>query len=351
MGGPGSDLDGAGTMIWSGWLRRLVAGTLLIGVGAIGVAFWLSRSSTGQLWWADRALDQGRLDDAEAILAIQARTEDPRAITGLARLRLLQHRPDSVVRLLGARLKGQTDAESLSLLGEANLALGRTQEAWGIYRRILEQRPDDITALTRYAELTYRHSGLAEALIPYRRLEQLQPGRAEWPRALGQIYMEIDRYELAVASFRDASRIDTSNGEIRFALAEAEFLAGRLDDCLADLDFAGATLPEDTRIPTARAECLLALGRNDEAVRLLESVLSREPGNIRAVRLRAEVHIQRRDFIHALKLLEHARELDPNDWRVLFKLALVYDRLGRREDARAAQARMQELQKDSAERF
>jgi Flp pilus assembly protein TadD len=239
----------------------------------------------------------------------------------------------------------------LSLLGDANLALGRTQEAWGIYRLLLEQRPDDITALIRYAELTYRHSGLAEALIPYQRLEQLQPGRVEWPRALGQIYMEIDRYELAVAAFRDASRIDPANGDVRFALAEAEFLAGRLDDCLADLDFAASALPNDTRVATARAECLVALGRNDEAVELLETVLTREPGHTRAIRLRAEAHLQRRDFTRALELLERARQLDPNDWRVLYKLAQVYDRLGRREEARAAQARMQELQNDSVERF
>jgi tetratricopeptide (TPR) repeat protein len=351
MRGPKSDLGGAGRTVGNGFVRRWAAGTLLIGFGAISFAFWLSRSNTGQLWWADRALDQGRLDQAEAILAIQARTEDPRAITRLARLRLLQRRPDSVVRLLGARLKGWTDPESLSLLGEANLALGRTQEAWGIYRRFLEQRPDDITALTRYAELTYRHSGLAEALIPYRRLEHLQPGRVEWPRALGQIYMEIDRYELAVAAFRDAARIDPDSGDLRFALAEAEFLAGHLDACLADLDLAGATLPNDTRIPAARAECLVALGRNNEAVQFLETVLSREPGHLRAMRLRAELHLQRRDFAHALELLERARRVDPDDWRVLYKLALVYDRLGRRDEARAAQLRMQELQKDSAQRF
>ena len=178
-------------------LRLTAAAILLVGLAAIGGAAWLSHSVVGQLWWADRALDKGRLDQAEAILVPLARTEDPRVITRLARLRLLQRRPDSVVRLLESRLKSRTDPEWLALLGEADLALGRTQEAWGVYRALLDQRPDDIPALIRYAELTYRHAGLAEALIPYRRLEQLQPKRVEWPKAVGQIYMEIDRYELA----------------------------------------------------------------------------------------------------------------------------------------------------------
>src|SRR5438874_2397691 len=134
-------------MISRGGLRLTAAAVLLAGVGAIGGAAWLSRSLTGQLWWADRALDRGRLDQTEAILVPWARTEDPRVITRLARLRLLQHRPDSVVRLLESRLKSRTDPEWLALLGEADLTLGRTQEAWGVYPALLEQRADDLPAL------------------------------------------------------------------------------------------------------------------------------------------------------------------------------------------------------------
>jgi Flp pilus assembly protein TadD len=311
----------------------------------------LSRSLDGQLWHADRALDRGRLDQAEAVLVPLARTEDARVITRLARLRLLQRRPDSVVRLLESRLKARNDPEWLTLLGEADLALGRTQPAWGVYRTLLERRPDDIPALARYAELTYRHAGLAEALIPYRRLEQLQPERAEWPRAIGQIYMEIDRYELAATAFREALRLDPANGDVRFALAEAEFLAGQLAESLSDLDVAGQSRPDDMRIAAARAECLRALGRTDEAIQQLEAILSREPSHTRALRLRAEVDLQRREFARAVALLERARATDPQDWRVLYKLSQAYDRLGRRDEARAVEVRMRDLQQDSLDRF
>jgi predicted Zn-dependent protease len=330
---------------------RLAVAVVLAGAGAIGGAVGLSRSLPGQLWWADRALDQGRLDEAEAILLPLARIEDPRAITRLARLRLLQHRPDSVVRILEHRLKSPANPEWLALLGEADLAVGHTQEAWGVYRALLEQRPDDIPSLIRYAELTYRHSGLAEALIPYRRLEKLQPNQAQWPKAVGQIYMEIDRYELAAAAFRDALRIEPSNGDIRFALAEAEFLSGRLTDSLADLDLAGRARPNDARFAAARAECLLALGRTEEAVEQLDAILTREPSHTRALRLRAEVHLRQREFARALELLELARATDPQDWRVLYKLTQVYDRLGRRDEARAVEVRMRDLQQDSLDRF
>jgi predicted Zn-dependent protease len=332
-------------------LRLTAAVVLLIGVGAIGGAAWLSRSLTGQLWWADRALDQGRLDQAEALLVPWARTDEPRVLTRWARLRLLQHRPDSVVRLLESRVKSRTDPQWLALLGEADLALGRTQEAWGVYRALLEQCPDDIPTLIHHAELTYRHAGLAEALVPYRRLKDLQPERVDWPKAIGQIYMEIDRYELAAAAFQDAVRLEPANAEIRFALAEAEFLAGHLAESLANLDLVSRARPEETRFAAARAECLLALGRTDEAVRQLEDILTREPSHTRALRLRAEVHLRRRELSRALERLERARAADPQDWRVLYKLAQVYDRLGRRDAARAAEARMRDLQQDSLNRF
>ena len=80
-------------------------------------------------------------------------------------------------------------------------------------------------------------------------------------------------------------------------------------------------------------------------------ILAREPDHVRALRLRAEVHLQRREFTRVVELLERARTIDPDDWRVLYKLAQVYDRLGRSDEARAAQARMNDLQRDSVDRF
>ena len=325
----------------------MAAAVLAMAAGAIG----LSWSTPGRLWWADRALGWGRLDEAEAILRPLVVEEDIGAITRLARLRLLRRKPHSVVRLLETRLRSRTEPQWLEILGEADLALGRTHEAWAVYRAFLEHRPDDIPALIRYAELTYRHAGLAQALVPYQHLAELQPGELRWPRSVGQIYMEIDRYELAATAFREALRLNPSDGDVRFALAEAEFLAGRLDDARAHLDAVARERPGDPRIGTALAECLLALGRTDEAVVGLEAILAREPGQARALRLRAEVHLQRRELGRALELLERANASDPQDWRVLYKLAQVYDRLGRHDEARDAEFRMREFQHEASDRF
>jgi Flp pilus assembly protein TadD len=87
----------------------------------------------------------------------------------------------------------------------------------------------------------------------------------------------------------------------------------------------------------------LALGRVEESVRQLDTILVREPGHANALRIRAEVHLRRGEFAPAVQLLERARERDPDDWRALYKLAQLYHRLGRPDEARAAESRMREI--------
>lgn len=312
------------------------------------VAFGLS--GAGRIWRADRAIARGRLGEAEALLIPLALAEEPAAITRLARIRLLQGRPEGAFRLLESRPGWREDPERLAILGEAGLATGRIAEAMAAYGAILARRPDDIPALIRSAELTYRHAGLAQALIPYRHLAELQPGEPRWPMAVGRIYMEIDRYELAASSFGEAARLAPDDADVRFALAEAEFLAGRLPECLADLDQVGRARPEDPRIEPARAECLLAMGQTEAAAGRLEAILTRDPAHTRALRLLGEISLRRGELTRALGLLERARDVAPRDWRVLYQLARAYDRLGRRDEARAAEARMRECQRDAVDR-
>ena len=146
----------------------------------------------------------GKLGEAEARLTPLVRAGDSRARVVLARLRLRQGRLDSAVRILKPIATKDLGPEGLSLLGEAYLGLGDSRQAWDLYRELSARRPDDIPALSRLAELTYRHADLAEAVVLYRKLEGLEPKNPAWPTAVGQIYMEIDRYELAADAFRRA---------------------------------------------------------------------------------------------------------------------------------------------------
>jgi predicted Zn-dependent protease len=296
------------------------------------------------LWRAGQYLDGGRLANAERLLVPLARGDDPRVILLLARLRALQGRPRSVVNMLAGRSRSEMPAEWFRLLGEAYQALGQDQEAWAALREALHRVPDDVPTLGRFALLTYRLTGLADALEPYGQLERLAPRDPAWPRAIGQIYLEIDRAGEAADAFGRALALTPADLDIRFERAEAEFLVGRLNECLSDLEFCRGGRPGDGRVETARAECLRALGRSGEATGSLDSLLQRDQKNVRALRVRAEIYLEAREDSWAIALLERAVAVDPNDWRVQYQLALAYSRTGRRKESLELMDRVKEEQ-------
>jgi tetratricopeptide (TPR) repeat protein len=305
-----------------------------------------TRSTWVQLWRAERAIGRGDLGAAAAMLARLARDgEDPRAVTLLARVWLLQGKPAAVVRLVEKRFETRWYPDWLPYLGEAYLALGETGKAGAAFKAAVHERPNDVNALVYLAKLSYREGDLGDSLDAYRQLARIEPRKPDWPRALGLIYIENDDYEKAREFLSAAVALDPADFESRYGLARAEFLLGEIPTSLANLDRCLAARPMDSQARIARADCLRASDRLDEAVGELEQVIVREPENPTALRLLAEIHLDRRELDPALRLLETARRVALDDWRVHYQLSRVYDGLGRPDDARGELEVMRELQK------
>jgi tetratricopeptide (TPR) repeat protein len=294
---------------------------------------------------AETAIAEGRPEAAASLLRNLIARGETRASGKLALLRLEQGKPEAAVRLLGPiATKPNANLTDLITLARAYRQLGRFDEARAVSVRILERQPNHIETRALLADLTALQNGPVAALPLYEQLQKLDPANPTWPRARGRLFVEIDRYESAVADFLQAARLAPGDIDLQFDLAEAEFLKGDPSASLSHLEEAARQRPDDARIGTARAECLLALGQTSEAVSALKDVLNREPLNARALRLLAGVFTQRQNHGRAVELLERARSADPGDWRVLYQLSLVYDRLGRHEEARLAADSMRDLQ-------
>ena len=323
--------------------RRLMSASILA-LALLGAAAAGWRSLPVRLWRVDRALAAGRVGEARLLLDLKASTNDPRILTRYARLRLMENRPDAVVRILADRVRSRPDPEWLAMLGESYQLLGNPDAALSAYRILLVSRPNDSQAWQARGRLAYGLGALAEAIEAYRKLEDLEPNKPEWPRVLGQIALDVDATDLAAASFRRALTLDPGNLDVRFGLAEALYLSGAVAAGLSEIDRCLESRPEDLRWETARAECLRAIGRAEESTRALDRVLARAPDDVRALRLRAEFDLEAREWVTALVLLERARAVDPGDWRVHYALSRVYGALGRTEDARQARSLMLEHQ-------
>jgi len=126
----------------------------------------------------------------------------------------------------------------LSLLGEAERALGNAQRSVDLNRQVLQGDPS-------FPQARY-YLGLAlldlkqhdEAVRELEQVAQSGANPAESFRALGIAHASAGRPDAAIAALREAIRADASNAEARIHLARAYRLKGRFADAAKELDLA-----------------------------------------------------------------------------------------------------------------
>lgn len=126
----------------------------------------------------------------------------------------------------------------LSLLGEAERALGNTQRSVELNRQALQADPS-------FPQARY-YLGLAlldlkqhdEAIRELEAVAQSGANPAESFLALGVAHASAGHLDAAIAALREALRADASNAEARIQLARAYRLKGRFADAAKELDLA-----------------------------------------------------------------------------------------------------------------
>ncbi|MGA2888576.1 MAG: tetratricopeptide repeat protein [Terracidiphilus sp.] len=151
-------------------------------------------------------------------------------------------------------------------------------EAEALLRRVLKQRPNDLTAHAMLASLAFRRNDCAEAVTQF---EQCGPHLESKPSAMR-------RYGICLAKLE------------RFDKAEMVFerLTAQADGDPHDLE--------------RLAAIQLALNRPADAVRTLEPVLSNHPSAV-ALAQAAEAYEDQKDTPHAVSLLHQAIVENPRD--------------------------------------
>ncbi|HMB71396.1 MAG TPA: tetratricopeptide repeat protein, partial [bacterium] len=96
------------------------------------------------------------------------------------------------------------------------------------------------------------------------------------------------------------------------------------------------------------AAALRALGRREGQWEALQGAIEADPFSVPARHELAELLIQDGRYAEALPLLEEALEIRPRAARTHFQLAIVYEQLDRREEARQRWERVLELRGDDA---
>jgi tetratricopeptide (TPR) repeat protein len=357
---------------------RLAMGAALISNGQIAEGTAQIESAAQEMPKAPRALTwlataaEGRRppDDALAMRTYrEALAADPRFLPASLRLAaLLQRRgkPAEAIALIKEAESAGAPTEALAVAwGQALIGAKDFAQAEAVLRKAVTASPQMVAARTalasaleaggkpddaekelvravtdlptgvglreRLAEQYARHGKKEEALAT------LDAERAAGRTSLalqvqmGKLALDLGKLPRAAKELEEVIAQDPATPEALFTLARTRQAAG--ESSLALQEFKKALAFEASpELHLAYGKALAASGRDDEALGQLESA-----GDVAPARLeRARIRLKRNEVAEALKEVEVATRLAPNDGRGFFLQGLCLDLMGRADEAASA---------------
>jgi tetratricopeptide (TPR) repeat protein len=273
------------------------------------------------------------------------------------------------------------DADPSSLLlqdGLANLyfKIGRIREAVTAAQDQVAKNADDVDAHTLLGKVYLRSLGdmqspqsgqmLQLAIAEYEKLAQLKPNDVETHLLLGQLYGLNHDSAKAEAQFKEAQKVDANSEEvvlnmarlyteqgdakravdalnaipvddrtprIEFALGASYEQSHKLKEAIAAYRRALNLEPDNLDTERGLASALLSDGQLDEALKILNAIVAAEPQDAQSQIHISEIQRRQGHYDQALATLEKAKPLAPDSLELTYNEALIYDSLGRYEDA------------------
>jgi tetratricopeptide (TPR) repeat protein len=262
--------------------------------------------------------------------------------------------------------------------GLANLyfKIGRIREAVTAAQEQVSKNPNDVEAHSLLGQVYLRSLGdmqsqqsgqmLQLAIAEYEKLVQLKPNDVETHLLLGQLYGLNHDSAKAEAQFKDAQKIDANSEEVALNMARlyseegeskraAEVLSAiPVDDRTARIEFAlGASYEQNHQLKDAiaayyralaldpdnldtdrgLANALLTDGQLNDALKILTGIVTVEPQDAQSQIHISEIERRQGHYDQALATLEKAKPLAPDSLELIYNEALIYDALGRYDDA------------------
>jgi serine/threonine-protein kinase len=233
------------------------------------------------------------------------------------------------------------DDDGHRLLGRFLARSGRIDEAKAELTRAIALRPDFWGHHYELGFAMYRAGRYAEAIQSFRRVTELQPESPSGFAALGTAYHKQGDVQHAIGSYEHALRLGESAGAVA-NLGFAYYQAGQYESAVKMYARQVELDPSDPTAHRNIADVYLALRRPAEtrqhytaALRIAERRLKVNP---RDASLIAIVAICEAELGRASEALRHAAEaetLAPADNDILFNVATVMLRTGRKGDGQA----------------
>ncbi len=281
-------------------------------------------------------MDQGRTDEASRLLrqVSEQRPDDVRLGLAYVRLLLEQERLDEArVELRQVVERIPDDSDVLYSAGLLAAQADDMAEAEAYLTRALEgkRRLDAYFELGRIAEQSEQYGKAMERYSQVTEGERVMDARVR----TGHVMVLMGRYESARAHFV-ALRRDNPGTAVSLYLAESESLreAEQIQRSYDVLDVALDAYPGNHDLLYARALMAERLGRLTVLERDLSAILETDPDNAHALNALGYTLADRTErYDEALKYIQRAHKLMPDDAAILDSMGWVLYRLKRFDEA------------------
>ena len=226
---------------------------------------------------------------------------------------------------------------------------GLYSEAIAAYRNLLAVNPTSTTVLQHLVQLYIQQSQLEEALSLLQVLAEKGEGGVETRRKLGLIYLELDRHDDAIREFSQILQDEPEAQQIRFYLGTAYEEKGNFDKAIEQF----------ARIPSTAFNYYDALGHlsflykekgdPQKAIDLLQGAVESKPDKIEPYLLLSGLYEAMEKYDLGLKTLTAVEKSFPQDSRLIFRIGILLDKTGKKQESIARMKKVIELVPDDAQ--
>jgi tetratricopeptide (TPR) repeat protein len=271
-------------------------------------------------------------EDVEAFYALDP--TNPRAIQFKLQHAAASGDPQQAAALVEELEQRPEHSEGeLGLLYTANIMLGRYNAAERWARAVVELQPENMDAWMRLAAAQQRQedeAGLQETMA---HINQRFPDAPSAAQLTGELYLQTQQYERAVAVLGMAVEEDPGNTRAKLTLAGALAAMGRFNSALDEVREVLEVDPDDSRALALGARIAHAHGQSELAAEYLGRI---DPAGVDAERdpaLAAQVRLSRGELDEAEVVCTQAIASGNTSPLLRLVLAEVYQKKGESERA------------------
>jgi eukaryotic-like serine/threonine-protein kinase len=306
-------------------------------------AFALAHAGKAEAWLRrdvivrDASAIQHARTSARRALELGGNLAQVQVTAGLVQLAVGEY-PAAIETFTRALQIEPENPDALRELGNAYDSAGRIADAEATFQRAARSWPNSWAAVRDLGIFFNTHGRLTDALTAFQRVIALTPDSYASFGNVGGIYIRMGRYEEAAAALEKSLSLRPTS-QAYMNLGTVHYFSGRFAEATEAYRRATQLTPADERAWGALADALRlvpgnadeSIGAYREAIALAERQTAVNPNNAELRSRLAMYHAYAGDRGAADAQLTEALRLDQADATVLFRAALVYEQLDRRD--------------------